>query len=68
MSFIDLVEQEQVALRMTVDQKRVCKDLTSMDWAITESTESGNPVVQKPNTDISFEVTESGKLEEIVGV
>lgn len=67
MSFIDLVEQEQVNLRMTADQKRVCKDLVSMDWTIVESSDNGNPVVQKPNASISFEITESGKLEEFVG-
>lgn len=65
MSFITLVESEIRSLKMTKEQKRVVKDLASMDWEITEG-ESDNPIAKKPGTDVQFEITESGQMKEIV--
>lgn len=66
MSFVNILENELAALKMTSEQKRVFKDLESMDWIIKESSGNGNPIVQKPNTNVSFEITSEGKLEEVV--
>ena len=65
MSFINILENELTSLKMSAEQKRVFKDLESMDWIMKESSGNGNPVVQKPNTNVSFEITSEGKLEEV---
>lgn len=63
MSFIDLVENEITSLRLTPDQKRVCKELNSLDWVMESS--DNKPVYRIPNGTARFEVMASGKLQEL---